>query len=384
MTTRGPGALEVPRWRTALAVVGALGLAGCGGWSPGGDGPLPLAGNEVQRQGPLVPTGVATDLALDGPGFFVLQAGPGPLFGHAYTRLGQFAVDREGLLVALDGQRVVGWGADAAGALAATAGPLKVAAASVAPRATARATLVANLQADAALLADPVTGRLLPFDPANPSATSGFSTSLTVYDALGEAHGVQLFFHKAGPGTWDWHAMSDGAGLQGGSRGELTPIGEGALVFDVQGRLAAETQAWRFHPAGGTEPQPMALGLGDPTSAGGSGLRGVTQFASPSASSFVAQDGHAAGQLASLEVQADGVILGVFTNGLYRALGQVAVATFAAPAFLAVLHGQRLAATDASGPAVLGPAGDGLRGPVRAGVLEALPGGSSTCAPPGP
>ncbi len=55
-------------------------------------------------EGPLEPTNSPLDLALRGPGFFVIQTAEGP----RYTRDGRFRVDAEGLLVTQGGQRVLG------------------------------------------------------------------------------------------------------------------------------------------------------------------------------------------------------------------------------------------------------------------------------------
>lgn len=54
--------------------------------------------------GPLVETGEPLDLAVDGPGFFVVQRPDGP----AYTRDGTFFVDAEGFLTTAAGDRVLG------------------------------------------------------------------------------------------------------------------------------------------------------------------------------------------------------------------------------------------------------------------------------------
>lgn len=54
------------------------------------------------RQGALVATGNPTDLALSGPGFFVVEAPGGPL----YTRNGSFRWSAEGVLVSAEGYAV--------------------------------------------------------------------------------------------------------------------------------------------------------------------------------------------------------------------------------------------------------------------------------------
>jgi len=61
-------------------------------------------------QGSAQVTGRATDLMIQGDGFFVVNRGPESL----YTRAGAFNFDEAGNLVTLDGDRVQGWMANAA------------------------------------------------------------------------------------------------------------------------------------------------------------------------------------------------------------------------------------------------------------------------------
>ncbi|HYG69902.1 MAG TPA: flagellar hook protein FlgE, partial [Anaeromyxobacteraceae bacterium] len=279
-----------------------------------------------------------------------------------YTRDGQFTVDQEGFLVNLEGLRVQGFPADAAGVVQGVPGDLLVGTASASPRASTTLTVKANLAADAAI---PAT----PWDPANPSATSNHATTVTVYDSLGTAHQAQLFFRRTGDGQWEWHALTDGGGLEGGTAGTLTEIASGALDFDAEGRLEAVTQSSTFSPAGAA-PQVLAFDFGDALGAGGTGLAGVTQFASPSATTFIGQDGYGSGQLASVRIDAQGGINGIFTNGQSRVLGQVAVADFPAADQLERTGGNLYQQTVASGQPVLGLAGTGGRASIVSGSLE--------------
>jgi flagellar hook protein FlgE len=334
----------------------------------GGNGQIGLGARlggvqKILTQGALASTGLATDLALQGNGFFVVRGAHAGQTGTFYTRDGQFTVDDDGYLVNLEGLRVQGFPADPAGALAGLPDDLLVGTASAQPRATTRLTLKANLQADAAV---PTAA----WDPASPGATSNFSTTMTVYDALGAAHAVQVYFRKTGDGAWDWHALTDGAGVAGGTAGQLTEIAGGTLAFGDGGELTAMTQSSSFTPAGQAAPQPLDFSFGDPTSAGGTGLGGVTQFSAASASTFIGQDGYGSGQLSSVRVGPEGVISGVFTNGQTRVLGQVAVAGFAAPDQLDRAGGNLLQQTPGSGQPVVGAAGSGGRASIVAGSLE--------------
>ncbi len=337
----------------AQSVIGGAGQVGLGSRLQ--------AVQKLMSQGALSTTGVATDLALQGAGYFVVSGSHNGQTGTFFTRAGQFTVDANGYLVNLDGLRVQGYSADATGAVSGAAGDLLVGTASAQPQPTGKITVKANLQADAALAPA--------WDPTNPAGTSTFSTSVSVYDSLGTAHQTQVFFSKTAAG-WDWHAMTDGGGLTGGTAGQLTEVANGTLTFDTQGRLSAVTQASSFDPLGAVNPQALSFDFGDPTGTGGTGLLGVTQFAAQSATTFVGQDGYGSGQLSSISIDSQGAISGIFTNGQTRTLGQVAVAGFSAPDQLDRVGGNLYAQSQASGQPVLGTAGSGGRASITSGALE--------------
>ncbi len=336
----------------------------------GGTGEIGLgsrlqAVQKILTQGALNSTGIATDLALQGNGYFIVHGNHNGQTANFFTRAGQFTIDRDGYMVNLEGLRMQGFPADASGAVSGLPGDLLVGTASAQPRATGEITIKANLDAAAA----PIT---VPFDATNAN-TYNFTTSLTVYDTLGTPHQTQVFFTKTAAGAWDWHAMTDGGGLQGGTAGTLTEIAAGALTFDGEGKLATSTQdgTIQFNPLGAVIPQTLAFNFGDPTGvAGGTGLAGVTQFASTSASTFIGQDGFGSGQLSSIKIDTQGFISGIFTNGQTRVLGQVAVAGFSAPDRLESIGGNLYAQSQASGQPVVGAPGAGGRASVISGSLE--------------
>jgi len=308
----------------------------------------------VQRmitQGALIQTGLATDLALEGNGYFVVAGNHGGRDGTYYTRAGQFTVDNDGFLVNLDGLRVQGWTADAVGTIGGGLGDLPIAGTSSAPKPTNLITIKANLQSDAEILGA--------WDPASPRETSNFASSVTVYDSLGIAHAVEVFYRRTGNGTWEWHAMADGGGLQGGTAGTATQVASGTLEFDSDGVLINQTQASTFNPLGATAPQPLNFDMD-----------AITQFGNPSATSFLNQDGWAAGDLAAITIDQEGMVVGSFTNGKSRALGQIAVANFSAPDQLERLGGNLLGSRAQAGEATIGTASSGGRASIVAGALE--------------
>ncbi len=317
---------------------------------------------QLVTQGALTNTGLATDLALEGSGYFITKGNHNGIQGQFYTRAGQFTVDQAGYLVSLEGLRVQGYPADSRGTVQGGLGDLLVGTSSAVANPSTSITLKANLNADAPILAA--------FDPTDPVDTSNFSSSVTLYDSLGKAYTVDVFWAKTAAGAWDFHAMTDGGGVAGGTAGVPTEIGNGSLTFDTQGRLDTVTQASNFNPIGGVAPQPLSFNFGDDIASGGTGLLGVTQFAGPSATTFTAQDGNAYGALASIQINNRGEVVGSFTNGTVRTLGQVAVADFDAADKLQRIGGNLLLESLDSGQPTIGAPASGGRASVAAGALE--------------
>ncbi|MBL8951247.1 MAG: flagellar hook protein FlgE, partial [Myxococcaceae bacterium] len=289
-------------------------------------------------QGALTTTGLATDLALQGNGFFVVKGNHNGTDGQYYTRAGQFTLDRDGNLVNLDGLKVQGFAADNNGVVGATLGDLQFSSATAPPRATANVRITANLNPEEA----PITAA---FDPANPDATSNFKTSTVVYDSLGKQHSVDVYWRMSAVGTWDWHALTDGANLQGGTAGTMTEIAGGTMTFDASGNQTAFTQLGAFNPIGAVNPQPLAFDFSQ-----------ITQYARAEAVTFQSQDGYASGTLANINIDTDGSIIGTFSNGQSRTLGQVAVADFEAADQLERAGGNLFSDAPGAGQPVIGKA----------------------------
>lgn len=338
------------------------------GGSQVGMGSQVQAIQKLMTQGALMNTGVVTDLAINGPGFFVVRGNHNGADGQYYTRAGQFTVNQDGYLVNLDGLMVQGYQADAAGNVTGTLGDLRVGSVSAPPNATTTVDVKANLDANATVpTAAWNAASPLPIDGNPTTGNYNFSTSTTVYDSLGNAIPVDVYFRKTAAGAWEWHATTDGGNLTGGTAGTSTEIVSGTLTFDASGNLTAQTQTSNFNPLGAVNPQPLTFDFGTP---GDPNDVGLTQYGSPSAVSFLGQDGYAAGELARINVGSDGTIFGVFTNGESMALGQVALADFEAADQLERIGGNLFAERPGSGQPTIGQASTGGRGSVVAGALE--------------
>ena len=351
-------------------------MLGAGGMvSQVGLGAELMSVQKILTQGALNNTGVATDLALDGTGFYVAKGSHNGRQGQFYTRAGQFSIDKTGFFVNQEGLRIQGYSADPTGAIAPSPGDLKLGDSASPAFKTSTVTVKANLDAAATVL--PAA-----WDPLNPGTTSNFSTSVTVYDSLGKQHQVDLYFRKTGnaaaPGSqaqWDYHAMTDGGGLTGGTPNTPTEIQTGTMTFSVTGALETATPgAGTFNPLNAAQAQPLAINFGDPTGVAapftGTGLLGVTQFSSPNGAVSVAQNGYGSGVLANISIDKEGKVQGSFTNGQSRVIGQLAVALVGAADQMERAGGNLFAETTGSGNATLGKAGAGGRGGVVAGALE--------------
>lgn len=320
-----------------------------GGGGEVGLGTRMVAVQKILTQGALTTTGLSTDLAISGPGMFVVRTPD----GLAYTRNGQFTLDESGFLVDLQGNRVQGFPADAAGNVAGSIADLQPGQATAPPRATTTITIKANLDSNTAV--DPV-----PFDPLDPEATSDFSTTTQVFDSLGTAHEVTTYYKKTADGQWEYHSLTDGGGVQGGVAGVDVEVAAGNLSFDTNGNLTAASPSLdNFFPAGATGPQPLTFNFD-----------GVTQFGDPSANNFVGQDGFSAGDLASVVVDSEGNVVGTFSNGQTRTLGQVGLADFPAPDQLQRAGNNLYLQSGTSGEPNIGAPQSGGRGALFSGTLE--------------
>jgi flagellar hook protein FlgE len=355
------GTIGFKAGRASFADLVGENLVGGGGQL--GLGSRLIAVQKILTQGALATTGVSTDLAISGPGHFVVRMPNGQL---AYTRNGQFTLDQDGFMVDLQGNRVQGFPADTAGALGGVPSNLQVGQATSPPTPTTTITVRANL--DSTQPAIP-TG----FDPTDATTianTTTFSSTTQVFDSLGRPIDVTIHYTKVGDGQWQWNAVIDGANQQGGTAGTPVVIAGGTLNFNTDGQLdAVGANPSSFLPAGATAPQDLTFDFGNPLAAGGDGS-GVTQFAASSATSFIGQDGFGAGELAAISIGTDGVISGSFTNGQTRALGQVVLADFPAPDKLDRLGDNLFAQSNLSGEPNIGAPTTGGRGKLFSGALE--------------
>lgn len=355
--------VNTPGFKRQRAAFEDVFTLGNGGAEPGGGVKL----HSIQQQftqGSLVNTGVSTDVALNGDGFFLVSGNVNGVTGTFYTRAGQFFLDPSGRLVNPQGLQVMGRPINPLGQLGASVVPLSVSTGSLAPQQTTEMQITANLDASAEVPLDP-------FDVNDPGATSNLSTSMPVYDSLGAAHSLDIYFTKVGPNEWQYHAVVSGDELDPIQPGTNVEVGSGQLSFDSDGALAQFAESpINVNFAGATPGQVVELSFGNPIADGGSGLDGTTQFSMAGGVSSQSQNGFASGDLSGINITADGTVLGLYSNGRSVPVGQLQVAKFRATEGLARAGQNLWAETSESGTAAVAAPGSGGRGTLTSGAIE--------------
>ncbi len=297
------------------------------------------ATTKIMTQGALRSTGRATDLAVQGDGYFVLNDGTQ---GHVYTRDGALDVGPNGQLVHTNtGLQVLGWQADATTGVIDTTGPLTaitVPTNTSVARATANVTMNGNLDAT--------------------TAVAGTVTStLTVLDSLGTSHNITFTFTR-------------NAGMSWGVAATTTDPDITALA--LAGTPIAFTGTGQWDPANPATSLSITLGNGATTpQAVTVDLSKLTMLNEASTAAQASQDGLAAGTLTSLAVVSDtGRVVGLYSNGMTQDIGQVALASFTNPNGLLSAGQNLLRPWLNSGDPQIGTPGSGARGTITSGYLE--------------
>jgi flagellar hook protein FlgE len=184
--------------RAEFADIYAASLSGAGGGNQVGIGDRINSVAQQFSQGNITSTNNALDVAINGNGFFVMSDSAGIT---SYTRNGQFKLDKDGYLINSDGLHIQGYPASfATNALGiinpTTPASIFIDPSNVTPQATSTGSIDVNLDARAKL---PQGGHER-FNPADPYSY-GWSTSMPIYDSLGNSHTLSMYFVYAGTTT---------------------------------------------------------------------------------------------------------------------------------------------------------------------------------------
>ena len=329
-----------------------------------------LLANVAQQfgQGNLEFSSNTLDLAVSGEGFFILA--PSDSNNNAiFTRNGEFGVDDSGFVVNNAGARLQVFPVNPDGTVTATSlsstVSLQLPQTAGVPTITTLVDIGVNLPANAANL-DPLL-----FDPLQTS-TFTQSTSLTVFDSLGESHVVTAYYVKIADNNWGVYYNStdaNGATLPLNIAGGT--VGAGGqryhtMVFNSSGVFQSNvpdpiTTAAIDFLNGSDVTQTLSFNYVNNNS---------TQFSSPFTVNTLEQNGFPIGRLTGVEISNTGIVRANFSNGQSTALGKIALARFQNAQGLNQIGNNSWEDSIESGTPLVGEALTSSFGQLRSGALE--------------
>ncbi len=316
--------------------------------------------------GPISSTTTSTDMALNGNGFFVLDAGG----TTQLTRDGDFSLTNTGALVTANGASVMGY--PASNGVVNTNATLFAITLPVGQTQQAQATSLASFTAN--------------LDP-NSANQAIVPATMQVYDSLGVAHTMTATMTKTAQNTWSYSIALPA----GDTSSTSTPANvTGYFTFDANGNLASTTNATGTTTVLGaagaalTPPSSTSLtnitfpGLTDGAAPlkfslqieGPGGTSLITQTSGKSSVSANSQDGFPSGIYNGFTVSSDGTISATYSNGETSAVGQIAVGDVANQQGLTEAGGNAFQTTLSSGAAAVGVAGSNGNGKIQGDSLE--------------
>lgn len=362
-----------------------------------GDGVLTAEVAQQFSQGSIKFTENSLDLAITGNGFFATVPEINSL-ETSYTRAGQFKLNQDNFIVNSQGGHLLGFPVNADGTSASvslsTAEPIRIPTASGAPQKSSEVDIRMNLPAGDSYISS-APGN---FDPEDP-LTFNHSTSVTIFDSLGDSHVMTYYFIKddpsVNPNEWMLFASVDGKPIDlvdppgggtnpvgGGVSGTLSATGGvvGArLIFDSSGDFQAQvpslanggiiTTDFTDHlPNGADTSQTIEIDFNlDPL---GPNPNEPTQFASNFEVTSLQQDGLAVGRLTGIDIGTDGLVRATYSNGTSEPLSRIAMVNFANEQGLKQVGNTAWKESITSGEALAGEGGSGTFGTINSSALE--------------
>ncbi|OSS41284.1 Flagellar hook protein FlgE [Desulfurella amilsii] len=232
-------------------------------------------------------------------------------------------------------------------------------------------------------LVEPLSQPIAPGQSISSSTINADSYTMqaTFYDSTGTKHNLNITFTKSAYNktnsttTWDWQANlpNNDATLSNNT---------GQIVFDSNGGLDPSITSPTINISSfnsGASNMSLQLNFWNTSNANYSGnqFTGLTQFGMNSNTSSISSDGSASGMLQSVNFNASGDLVGIYSNGNSYTIGKVAVANFTNPQGLAQVGSnlfQITANTDSpqtiASKSYIGVAGEGTRGTISPSSLE--------------
>ena len=343
----------------------------------------------IFTQGNLQSTGVSTDVAIQGNGFFILKNGEESF----YTRAGAFGLDSEGTLVnPANGMRVQGWMAEELNGemVLNTAGSTEDIIIPVGTKDPAKATQNVNFACNLNKNTPEILEGASPADIAKGT----WATEQKIYDSFGNQHMLSVSFTRVvgNPNQWevtvnvnpDGETPTEtrvGLGTTDGTEntflvnfdnnGTLLSVMDSAgNMTNPEGEVILQTSfnVPDANPDENGNPYRQTLNINLGTI--GSQKNTITQSASQSSTKAFYQDGYTMGYLDNFKIDSTGTITGVYSNGTNRIIGQLALASFTNQGGLEKAGENTYVESNNSGMANIGVSGIAGKGSLLAGSLE--------------
>lgn len=337
-----------------------------------GSGVQTAAVSQQFHQGALLFTENSLDMAIDGSGFFVMSNEQGSL-DRTFTRAGAFGLNDEGFVTNSQGHFLQTYPANEDGTPTGlginSTQALKIPDKAGQPAKTENVKSGINLPTKA----DPLVAT--DFDPTD-SETYTSSTSMTVYDSMGDTHTLTQYFVKTGPSAdgvtpevedneWEMFVFVDGKNALKDD-GATPPVPESfQLNFDTAGNLTTtptpveiETEELEFTNGSAIDQQ---ITIKIPSATLNSGAFEVTENS---------QDGTTVGRLTKVDVGPDGLVQATYSNGSTENLGIVAMARFPNEQGLTQVGNTQWRESLLSGDVVTGQPNTGVFGKISVAALE--------------
>ena len=347
-----------------------------------GNGVRLAAVSQQFGQGDINNTGNVLDMGIQGQGYFILSDN-GSL---SYTRAGAFQTNKDNYVVTNDGVRLQGYAADENGTILKSGlTDLKIDTSALAPKATSLIDQGINLNSSADSIPLPTATPAGPTFVPTDETTYNKKFSTEIYDSQGNKHTMEQYYRKTDQNTWTMYTLVDGRNPQ--NPASTTPL-VGSMTFKSDGTINTMTgttapddsfavvnnvftlKGWipsAYNATTGTWSPNGSVGNAD-------GIRvdmnSTSSYNTETARLSQSQDGYATGILSSLSIDSTGVMFASFSNQQSRAIGQVAIASFANEQGLQQQGGTRWKETYASGIPGVDTPKTGTLGSIQSNSLE--------------
>ncbi|ETS30159.1 flagellar hook-basal body [Photorhabdus khanii NC19] len=306
--------------------------------------------NQNFKDGTPTTTNRPLDLAITQSGFFRLQDSNGGIY---YSRNGQFKMDENRNIINMQGMKLTGYPAVSinGGVPQVQKGANPVAITVSQDMLLAKATTEVTMQANLNSMHKVPTEA---FSPDKPDSYN-YPNTITVFDSLGNPHGISVFFVKTNDNEWQVYARDgDVAGAKEASLG--------TLKFDGNGKVIGNDNQFTFNvpSLNGSLASDITINFNNSRQ----------QKIDADSVTKPTQNGYAAGQFSGYRIENDGSVVGTYSNQQSQLLGQIVMTNFANPEGLAAQGDNVWSETGASGSPVVGTAGSGNFGKLLSNTLE--------------